>query len=283
MTTHKDRVLDHREHLIVVARQIMAFRNRRNLALSYFEILCKRKKPEARNYIASSLRVWGQEMAEHGFYSHYQGRLIHNLMEAGFSEKKATDFIFAYHFSGESEKADVVRHIKKGLVRHRKGIIPADWEEKKYKKYSLTELGKKVLNGSRFFMLAPTSMFNLVNQFKKKTPEEKTEILNHFQEARNITRKEGIDQGIKNLTDSLLPHFFRESKPFKNKSMALYAAYLSRPEKFSYVKVLVEAFAWMFLSQNYFGQESYLRQLKPQKRLVTKAKTVLPLNHQNQR
>lgn len=234
------------------------------------------------------------EVAEHGFFSHYQTYMVNDLKKVGFSKTETQDILLSYMFMQKAERERFLRHIVAGVMETRPALFHVS-HRREFKDVSTKTLGIKLLDTqlSAFSYIGEKSVvkgLDILQPLSMKSATEKQEILTHINTARKTAETQSVDAGVRQMTDSLVPYFFKEATPFLNKKendsdmVALYTSFYARQDKFFRIRRLVESFAFLFLTQQDYEQEESLRSFSQARRkIATKTFPKIPEVHQNQR
>lgn len=270
------------EQIIQADEIIKEFQYRQVETLTKFELLCSKKGEKTRDAVVASFEGNADEMSRHGYYATYYHKNLKTDLKKmlGLSFNDAEAVMLSYHFLLPFEREKFKRHLLAGVIEQRSELYRLK-PNQKYKRDMTVSLGEMVL-GYQSKTCLP-SPFNIPFQLSTLPQEDKEKIKDIFLYAAQVSTEQGIDKGIQNLTNAILPYYFKEVYPClkTNSKMALCTAMRTRPQKFFKINKLLNTFGWLFLTQHPWDQERTLKNLyhKENKRSLRKMLRRYPEYH----
>ena len=237
------------------------FRYRQVQTTYQFEKKCRRFSQPIRQKIVSAFEYNANEMAEHGFYSHYRTYFHQELKPMGFHRDEADAIALVYIFKQPIERERFLAHIMSGSVEKTPDLFNLHGNPR-FKKLSIADMRHDLLEYQYQTAAWWGSQINVLRPLSGKKPAEKQAILAILKDALSTARDGNVSVAVDRMTDGLMPYFFKESTPYLEKKasndIALYAGFYARREKFFRVGRWVRAFSWLFLTQPRFDMYGLL-------------------------
>jgi hypothetical protein len=233
---------------------ITEFKYRQALTLTKFETLCSKKEAKQRDEIVLALEYDADEMCEHGYFSHYRQRAKSALQTTlKLSDRESEELLMTYYFSLPREREKFKRHIIAGVVEKRPELYTLK-PNPEFKRTSTKELGRKLVGLQAD--LRHTKELNIGIQLSSRPAEKIEKIKAVLLLAIKESDEFGIDTAVQNLTNRILPHYFKEASPYikKDNKKALSESLRARPEKYVKVKNLLNVYGWLLLTNSRLDQ-----------------------------
>lgn len=260
---------------------VAEFRYRQALSLTLFEQRCSKTSADERHFLVSEFESNADEMEDHGYYSHYRDRLLHTLTHRQDSyypvrrhiflkQAEAEALMMSYQLSTPTDRDRFKRHLIAGVVEQRPDIKTLKPDVRPFAKEPTSVLGKMIITCYQP-LLQQSSDFNVLAHLSRQSQSDRQTIKNLCASAIHMTQDQGITEATRQLTDDLLPYYFREAKPYiassqqKHSAMANYTAFYARPQKFFRMRDFISSFVWVFLTEHQGNQNRALDTLTPRR------------------
>jgi len=207
--------------------------------------------------------------------------MYNELKPLGLKKDEIDEMILVYMFRQPDERKRFQAHITSGSVERTPDFFRLR-PNPKMKKISTIDLGKRILTYRGDMPIFYTGITNALVPLSRQKPEDKKEILDILENAKNLARSGDTNSAVKQITDGLTPYFFKEARPFLDKKkengndIALYASFYARHEKFFRIQKWVHGFAWLFLAQPEYEQINLTKDFARRGRKI-KEQTTRPL------
>ena len=100
-------------------------------------------------------------------------------------------------------------------------------------------------------LMLKKGLFNIPYQLSNRSYSEKNEIKNILFYSVKLVEEKGMNIAVKSLTQSLLPYYFKEARPYIGigKNIPALVSSYARPEKYANITKLLTVFSWLFLTE----------------------------------
>ena len=284
--------LETRQTLAKASALVDTFQNRQRETLTAFETLCARQTQSNRSLVANILSTWADDAAEGGISALYKKKAVDSLAEclSRFSfwghifhkvpgtTKQAVAITMSYCLSSKADRKKIKKNIESGYIMDRP--ILTKKESSDFKKRSTESLGQSLYE-LQINMQQSYSIFNIPNQLSHRTEAEKEAIESDLRATSRQMDYEDISIGINQMTQDLVPFFFKESRPMAIRShgLAFSTALYGRIswgnnntqtiDRVQSVLNLTKTFSFLFLTMPAWKQEGMIRHLYPKKQKAT--------------
>ncbi|MBR6411930.1 MAG: hypothetical protein IKS41_02070 [Alphaproteobacteria bacterium] len=240
--------------------KIQEFEHRKAGTFTFFERCCAKKPDEKRREIFFRLGTADWDFEDGILYGPDAEKAFSGIKGMGFSRDWAQALKYAYWFSLPKERKDFKSHIISGTVASRPELNqPAP--DTPYHDVSTHELGKQLFS-SQCSLVWPFAKENALLVLAQEQVKPVDAIVQIVKTAQNTAKEKGLSAGVQNLTDELLPCFFRQEQKAIKESKTPWPSHellTSIARKKEQIEPYLKNFSWLYLTQAKFYQDMGIR------------------------